>query len=292
MTDTSLLDLVQNRQRSAEDTVLDLSARQARAEAILARLNADLDRRVEERTQSLAQENLALATQNRELENFSLTVAHDLRSPLRAINGFGRMLAEDPAGRLDEEQHGYLHRILAACGHMDSLISAILTLFRLSRQEMQVEPVDLAAIARQTASDLAAREPARRVEFVIPDSLVVTGDPCLLNAVVENLFSNAWKFTRPRSRATITLGALKKDAEIVCFVRDNGVGFSTSRSDLLFAPFGRLHSEKEFDGIGLGLATVERIIQRHGGRVWARGVVGQEATFYLSLPVRGGDHAR
>jgi light-regulated signal transduction histidine kinase (bacteriophytochrome) len=293
MVETLLMDLVQNHDPpAATGAAANNDAQRQRALAILSRLNADLERRVGERTRALSESNKALAAENRELEDFSLAVAHDLRSPLRTIDGFGRMLAEDPAGRLDQEQHGYLRRILSACGHMDSLISAILTLFRLSRQEMQFEPVDLAALARQTAGELQTHEPKRHVEFVIPDSLMVAGDPCLLNAVIENLFSNAWKFTRPRSWATIALGVLRSDAETVCFVRDNGVGFSTSRSDLLFAPFGRLHSEKEFDGIGLGLATVQRIIQRHGGRVWARGTVGQEATFYFSLPVRGGDHVR
>jgi|GEM_PF-3708576 len=269
MPDTLLIDLIRTCQSSDIEDADTAAAVRAEAELTLARLNADLERRVVQRTRALEKHVDGLAAKNVELEEFSLSVAHDLRSPVRAIDGFGRMLAEDPAGRLDEQQRGYLRRILAACGHMDSLISAILTLFRLSRQQMQREPVDLATLARKAACELQMQDPNRQVEFEIPEAMRVVGDPSLLQAVIDNLFANAWKFTRNRSCATVTLGALKGDQEIVCFVRDNGVGFSTSRSDLLFAPFGRLHTEKEFDGIGLVLATVQRIIERHGGRVWA-----------------------
>lgn len=291
MADALLIDLIRTCKSSDVEGAESAAAMRAEAELTLARLNADLERRVAQRTRTLEKHVDGLAAKNLELEEFSVSVAHDLRSPVRAIDDFGRMLAEDPAGRLDEQQRGYLRRILAACGHMDSLISAILTLFRLSRQVMQREPLDLAALARKAACDLQMQDPNRQVEFEIPEAMPVVGDPSLLQAVIDNLFANAWKFTRNRSCATITLGALKGDQEIVCFVRDDGVGFSTSRSDLLFAPFGRLHTEKEFDGIGLGLATVERIIERHGGRVWAHGVVDQEATFYFSLPLGGGTHA-
>jgi light-regulated signal transduction histidine kinase (bacteriophytochrome) len=250
--------------------------RRGRAETELQRLNAELERRVTERTAQLA-------ASNKELEAFSYSVAHDLRSPLRAIDGFSLAVLEDYAGRLDSKGEDYLRRIRGASQRMGQLIDDLLTLSRFTRREMQTLLVDLSALARAIARDLQQQDPGRQVTFIIADGLTVRGDATLLQAALENLLGNAWKFTAKRRAATIEFGQTHQNGKTVYVVRDDGAGFDMAYADKLFGPFQRLHQQREFPGTGIGLATVQRIIRRHGGRVWAEGAVEQGATFYITL---------
>jgi two-component system NtrC family sensor kinase len=232
-----------------------------------------------------------LEHKNRELEAFSYSVSHDLRAPLRAIDGFSQVLLEDYCDKLDEGGQGHLRRIRAASQRMGHLIDAMLSLARITRADLQREPVDLAVVATAVAAQLRATQPEREVEFIIPKTLEVVGDPHLLRALLENLLGNAWKFTRARSPAIIELGVLGREDPPVYVVRDNGAGFDMAYASKLFAPFQRLHAASDFAGTGIGLATVKRIVDRHGGRVWAEGVVDRGATvhFTLSVAPRGND---
>jgi signal transduction histidine kinase len=220
---------------------------------------------------------------NRELESFSYSVAHDLRTPLRAMSGFAEVLAEDYGERLDDEGKSYLTRITAAAETMSRLIDALLSLARLTRKEMRREPVDLSQLAELSVEQLRSTHSEREVEAVVTPGMVAEGDPQLLRAVFENLLGNAWKFTEKRSPAQIEVGTLERDGAPAFFVKDNGAGFDMAHAGKLFAAFQRLHSVDEFPGTGIGLATVQRIVERHGGRVWAEGVVGAGATFFFTL---------
>jgi len=226
----------------------------------------------------------ALEAANRELEAFSYAVSHDLRAPLRSINGFSQALLEDAAARLDEQDKDYLTRIRGATQRMAQLIEALLALSRITRPELQREDLDLSAMAKAIAVDLQGQEPMRHVAFVIAEGLRATGDPRLLRVGLENLLGNAWKFTAKRPQACIEVGRLRQpDGILAFFVRDNGAGFEMAYADKLFAPFQRLHRTAEYEGTGIGLATLQRIIYRHGGRTWAEGAVDQGATFYFTL---------
>jgi PAS domain S-box-containing protein len=226
----------------------------------------------------------ALEAANRELEAFSYAVSHDLRAPLRSINGFSQALLEDAAARLDEQDKDYLTRIRGATQRMAQLIEALLALSRITRAELQREDLDLSAMAKAIAADLQGQEPMRHVAFVIAEGLRATGDPRLLRVGLENLLGNAWKFTAKRPQACIEVGRLTQpDGILAFFVRDNGAGFEMAYADKLFAPFQRLHRTAEYEGTGIGLATLQRIIYRHGGRTWAEGAVDQGATFYFTL---------
>jgi PAS domain S-box-containing protein len=237
--------------------------------------------------QDLVKAKAAADAANRELESFSYSVAHDLRAPLRAITGFGEILIGDYAGQLDDRGKRYLERIGAAAKRMGALIDALLELSQVHRTEPRPEPVDLARMARSVAAQLREANPERDVTVVIPDLPAAVGDPQLLRALLENLLGNAWKFTGKREGARIEIGALPDEGAggaPVYFVRDNGAGFDMAHAHKLFSPFQRLHPASQFAGSGIGLATVARIVQRHGGRIWAEGAVGEGATFYFTLP--------
>lgn len=224
-----------------------------------------------------------LAAANRDLESFAYSVSHDLRAPLRSIDGFAEMLAQESGDRLDPDGRDHLQRIRAASQRMGHLIDALLDLSRLSRAEMRRERVDLSLLARAVSDDLLKAEPARRVEVRVADGAVAQGDERLLRVLLQNLIGNAWKFTRGRPVAHIEFGKAQKDGRTSYFVRDDGAGFEMAYVHKLFGPFQRLHSAGDFEGTGIGLATVARIVQRHGGRVWAEGAVDRGATFFFSL---------
>jgi PAS domain S-box-containing protein len=227
-----------------------------------------------------------LEAMNRELEAFSSSVSHDLRTPLTSIMGYNELLLDRYVDRLDDTGRAYLRAVHAASERMAQIIDDMLQLSRAGRAELQTEPVDLSALVGTVAADLRRLEPERRADFVIAPSVVVHGDRRLLRMAMENLVGNAWKFTRPQSLPRIEFGVAECDGQTVYFVRDNGAGFDMAEAHRLFRPFQRLHSERTFPGTGVGLATVQRIIERHGGRVWAAGAVGHGATFSFLLPSR------
>jgi PAS domain S-box-containing protein len=218
-----------------------------------------------------------------ELEAFSYSVAHDLRAPLRAIDGFSQALEEDLSGKLGAESKDYLERVRSAAQHMALLIDGLLGLSRLTRGELARERVDLTRIARQAAARLRDGAPDRQVDLVVQDGLEVEGDARLLTAAMDNLLGNAWKFTAKCAKPRIEVGRRTEGGGPVFFVRDNGAGFEQAYAHKLFGAFQRLHSTTEFEGSGIGLATVQRIVRRHGGRVWAQGEKGRGATFYFTL---------
>lgn len=242
----------------------------------LASSYATLEQRILERTTELE-------AANKELEAFSYSVSHDLRAPLRSIGGFSQALLEDYADSLDAQGKNYLQRVRAATLRMAQLIDDLLELSRVTRGEMRREKVDLSALAKAVAADLQKAQPERQVEFHIADGLVTEADPRLLRVVLENLVENAWKFTFQNLGATIEFGAIQRDGKPVYFLRDDGVGFDMAYAHKLFGAFQRLHAPTEFPGTGIGLATVQRIVHRHGGRVWAEGEVERGATFYFTL---------
>ena len=234
--------------------------------------------------QVLSERTVQLEAANRELESFSYSVSHDLQAPLRVINGFSQVLWEQYAPQLDKQGQHYLQRIKANSERMSELIDALLQLSRVARSQMQNIPVDLSAIAIEIAEELKTNEPERQVKFRITPELIANGDSRLLRIVLNNLLHNAWKYTSKREKAIIEFdGVTRQDGKKTYLVKDNGVGFANDYKDKLFIPFQRLHLETEFPGMGIGLATVQRIIYRHGGQVWAEGELNQGATFYFSL---------
>ena len=234
--------------------------------------------------QALSERTSQLEAANRELESFSYSVSHDLQAPLRVINGFSQVLWEQYAEQLDEQGQHYLKRIRANSERMSDLIDALLQLSRVARSQMQSVSVDLSAIAREIIEELKINEPQRQVEVHITPKLRAKGDPRLLHIVLNNLLNNAWKYTSKQQPAKIEFDTISQPkGKQVFFVKDNGAGFANTYKDKLFTPFQRLHLEKEFPGMGIGLATVQRIIYRHGGKVWAEGELNQGATFYFSL---------
>ncbi len=238
-------------------------------------------KRAEMKMQAL---NQRLVAANKELESFSYSVAHDLRSPLRAIDGFSQALLEDYSASLDAQGREYLGRAREGVQRMAQMIDDLLKLARVSHAPMAFQDVDLSAMAEDTAAELRRSQPGREVESLLVPGLVAAGDPVLLRSVMRNLLENAWKFTAKKPRARIEFGAAEVDGRKAFFVRDDGAGFDMAYAARLFGTFQRLHTATEFPGTGIGLATVRRIIQRHGGRVWAEGAVGQGATFYFTLP--------
>jgi light-regulated signal transduction histidine kinase (bacteriophytochrome) len=224
---------------------------------------------------------------NRDLEAFNFSVAHDLCAPLRRICGFARTLQEQYAGRLDPEGMDYLERIFKSSRHMDELIEALLQLSQLSYLNLKREVVDLSEIASETVAELRQSMPERRAEILIQPRVRTFGDANLLEIAMKNLLRNAWKFTRMREAARIEFGTCEIAATKTCFVRDNGIGFDMANAERMFHAFQRLHNNAEFPGNGIGLTTVQRIITRHGGRIWAEGEVDKGATFYFTLPTCG-----
>ena len=224
-----------------------------------------------------------LETANAELEAFGYSVSHDLRAPLRGMDGLSQALLEDYGDLLDSVAKDYLSRISKASRRMGRMIDDILKLSRATRQEIQVLDVDLSALARELLSELAARDDGRAVSFKVASDITVRGDPKLLRVVLDNLLGNAWKFTGNVESAHIEFGHHWEDDVAVYFVRDNGAGFDMAFADKLFGIFQRLHSTTEFEGTGVGLATVARLVRRHGGRVWAEGRVNEGATLYFTL---------
>ena len=256
----------------------------------LQRHAADLERRVEERTHELQERNDALRRNaaellaaNTELDAFAYSVSHDLRAPLRSIDGFSQILLEDYSGTLDAAGRESLQRVRAASQRMGTLIDDLLKLARVTRVEIRTEDVDLSGMAREIAAELQRATPERLVEFAIAPGLSARGDARLLRVALDNLLRNSWKYTAKQAQPRIEFASIAANGERAFMVRDNGAGFDMQYADKLFGVFQRLHSPAEFEGTGVGLATVRRIITRHGGRIWAEGVVDRGATFYFTL---------
>jgi Bacteriophytochrome (light-regulated signal transduction histidine kinase) len=269
----TLEEKVRERTAALQQEVLE----RARAEAEVRRLNAELDLRVRQRTAELERI-------NQELEAFSYSVSHDLRAPLRHINGFATLLQKRIAGDLDATSAHYLHQVSDACQRMSTLIDDLLEFSHVGRAELRLSLVDLDAVLREALRELEIETNGRRIDWKLSPLPAVSADAAMLRQVFANLLGNAVKYTRTREVAEITVGAESRDGELVVFVRDNGVGFDMRTATKLFGVFQRLHAASEFEGTGIGLANVRRIIARHGGRTWAESAPDQGATFYFSLP--------
>jgi light-regulated signal transduction histidine kinase (bacteriophytochrome) len=241
------------------------------------------ENRIRELNDDLKLRNAELETVNRELESFSYSVSHDLRAPLRAIDGFSQALTEDAGDKLDATSRGHLVRIRKAAQRMGHLIDDLIRLARVTRAEISVESVDLTAMVEEIAHGLKEGTPGRCANFRIEPGLAVSGDPQLIRVAVENLLDNAWKFTATRAETDIQFGRTESGAAPAYFVRDNGAGFDMTYAGKLFGPFQRLHDAGQFPGTGIGLATVQRIISKHGGRIWAEARPEAGATFYFTL---------
>lgn len=254
----------------------DITARKETEQKLL-ELNSHLEKRIADRTRRLEDA-------YKEQESFSYSVSHDLRAPLRAIHGFAHAMAEDCQGCEKTDALEHLKRVQNASLRMSQIIDDMLSLGKISKQVLRVEPTNLSELANSVLETLAAHDPSKQFETVIGNDLIADGDPRLLKIVFENMLNNAWKFTAKQDIARIAFDAIEKDGEKVFFVRDNGAGFNMEYANNLFKPFTRLHSADEFDGTGIGLATVHRIITRHGGRIWAEAENGKGATFFFTLP--------
>ncbi|HYE07984.1 MAG TPA: ATP-binding protein [Planctomycetota bacterium] len=273
-------------QRALLNILDDCDAEKRKAEAI----NAELRDEVVARTaiqEDLREAKTAAEAASKELEAFSYSVAHDLRAPLRSIDGFSKALLEDYADKLDEEGREFLRMSRDSAQQMALLIEALLKLAHVSQSDVRRERVDLTAMARAKAEILRESQPARVVEFSIAEGMWVDGDSHLLDVVLANLLGNAWKFTGKRADARIGLGCDRAGGRAVFFVRDNGAGFDMAYAQKLFGVFQRLHRTSEFPGTGIGLATVQRIVRRHGGDIWATGEPDRGATFHFTVDGKG-----
>jgi signal transduction histidine kinase len=282
--------LAEDTLRQAKDT---LEKRVQERTGKLAASNAELIREVAERKRAeedirklnsqLVQRSAQLEASNKELEAFSYSVSHDLRAPLRGIDGFSQAVLEDYDEKLDESGRSYLHRVRTASQRMSQLIDAMLNLARLTRAEIHTQTFDMSIMVKAILDDFQNMEPDRPVECIVAKNIFATADPQLLRAVLENLLGNAWKFTRQQIHPRIEFGHGQYKGQAAYFITDNGAGFDMAYVHKLFGAFQRLHAYTEYPGVGVGLATVHRIIQRHGGQIWAEGAVGQGATFHFTL---------
>jgi signal transduction histidine kinase len=270
---------IEDEQRKVREQLLhsELAAAEARAAKELAEARAEM-------AEELARTNVELAQTNRELEAFSYSVSHDLRAPLRTIAAFTQALAEDLGDKLDDRTHDHVRRVLAASARMADLIEALLELSRINRAPIGRHRVDLSAVASSVCDELTRRDPRRQLDAVIVPSLVVAADGRLVRILLDNLLNNSWKFTARQDVAKIEVGAEGEGPDKVFFVRDNGAGFDMSQASRLFTPFHRLHTDVDYKGTGIGLATARRIVERHGGRIWAEGSVGGGAKISFTLP--------
>jgi len=225
-----------------------------------------------------------LERKNSELEAFSYSVSHDLRAPLRSIDGFSQLLLQDNADQLDPQSQDYLRRVRESAQRMGELIDDLLSLSRVGRAGLRRESVDLTSIARAVFDELQKKDPERRVNLRVAERLLAQADNGLMRVLFDNLLGNAWKFTAKVSEPRIEVGTDQQQGGTIFFVRDNGAGFDMNYAENLFRPFQRLHNEAEFAGTGIGLATVHRVVDRHGGRIWASGAVDKGATFYFTIP--------
>jgi PAS domain S-box-containing protein len=251
------------------------------AEAQVRARTAELEARIRQRTADLERA-------DKNLQSFTYSVAHDLRAPLRGLSGFSEVLLEEYGDRLGETGREYAERIKAASGRMGMLIDDLLRLSQVSRADLAIGPVDLTAEVAAIAAELRSGEPDRRVRFAVQDGVWVRADRTLIRILVRNLLENAWKFTGRRDDATIEFGTTRADAGVCCYVRDNGAGFDPAYLGKLFQPFQRLHAAAEFPGAGIGLAVVQRIVERHDGRAWAEGAIDGGATFYFTMNAADG----
>ncbi|MBI2393932.1 MAG: hypothetical protein HYV09_30455 [Deltaproteobacteria bacterium] len=273
-------------QRAALNILDDFDVEKKKVEQVNIELRNEIAGRVRVE-EALRHANAVAETASKELEAFSYSVAHDLRAPLRSIDGFSQALLEDCVDRLDADGKRYLKHVRDAAQHMGELIDDLLNLSRVTRAELRRERVDLSELARNVLARLREAQPNRVVELVVQDGLVTQADPRLLDVVLVNLLGNAWKFTGKRASPRIEFAAKVDEKPLVYFVRDNGAGFNNAYAGKLFGVFQRLHRAQDFEGTGIGLATVQRILRRHGGKVWAEGELERGATFYFTLEEEG-----
>ena len=248
-----------------------------KAEKEIIKLNVELEKRVQQRTAELR-------FANQELEAFSYSVSHDLRTPLSAIDGFSKILHKDLSKQLTDEYKDYLNRIIYASDKMSKLISGLLNLSRISRVELKLKKVRLDLIANEILNRLVKSEPSRKVIVEVQPDIFIQADSEFVTILMDNLINNAWKFTRYTRKAKIEVGTIEKNGDIICFVKDNGAGFNMKESEKVFIPFERLHDQKKFEGSGIGLAIVKRIISKHGGRIWAESEIGRGTAFFFLIP--------
>jgi signal transduction histidine kinase len=269
-------------QRAVLNILEDIELEKKKVEQVNVNLRKEIGERLRAE-EELRRARVSVEDANKELEAFNYSVSHDLRAPLRSIDGFSLALLEEYTDRLDAEGARYLRNVRSAAQQMGRLIEGLLNLSRVTKTELHREPVSLTELAHTVLGRLRGADPSRTVEYSVQADLAAQGDPRLLDVVLTNLLGNAWKFTGKRELARIEFGAIEGSRPAVFFVRDNGAGFDAAYTAQLFGVFQRLHTTKEFEGTGIGLATVQRIVRRHGGRVWAEGYVDRGATFYFTL---------